>query len=229
MPGKIDLMTNEGPAAVNEAIQELQGTRPLPPYSLSPGMSRAAQDHCDACGPIGHTGHDGPDGSTMDSRISTYGEWNGGIGENICYGGSTAAEIVQQLLIDDGLSSRGHRRSMISPTYRIVGIGCGPHSGMEYMCTIDFAQEYTEGGSSAPARSHPAAHAPAHQAPARRAPAGHHADEPDTSDWPEGAVGLRTQTRTSTKGNKRVTTVTKIYTMQDGSTATEEETVTETI
>lgn len=228
VPGKIDLQTNEGPAAVQDAIRELQGTRPLPPFSISQGMSRAAQDHCDECGPIGHTGHDGPNGSTMDSRISTYGEWNGGIGENISYGCLTAADIVQQLLVDDGLSSRGHRRNILNGQFLIVGVGTGPHSDMEYMCTITFAQEYTEGSGSgsAPAKPKGGARAPA----APRAPASHaQQDDPDTSSWPEGAVGLRTQTSESTKGHQRVTKIKKIYTMEDGSTVTEEETLTETI
>jgi len=228
LPGKIDLQTNEGPAAVQDCIKELQGTRPLPLFSISQGMNRAAQDHCDECGPIGHTGHDGPNGSTMDSRISSYGEWSGGIGENISYGNTTAADIVQQLLIDDGLSSRGHRRNILNPKFLIVGIGAGAHSDMEYMCTIDFAQEYTEGTGSAPVASRcPPMRPPkgAHEPPVPSHPQG----DPDTSDWPEGAVGLRTQTSESTKGHQRITKITKIYTMEDGSTATEEETRTETI
>ena len=228
LPGKIDLQTNEGPAAVQECIKELQGTKPLPLFSMSQGLNRAAQDHCDECGPIGHTGHDGPNGSTMDSRISSYGEWNGGIGENISYGNTTAADIVQQLLIDDGLSSRGHRRNILNPKFLIVGIGAGAHSDMEYMCNIDFAQEYTEGTGSAPVASRcPPMRPPkgAHGPPVPSHPQG----DPDTSDWPEGAVGLRTQTSESTKGHQRITKITKIYTMEDGSTATEEETLTETI
>lgn len=229
VPGKIDLQTNEGPAAVQDAIRELQGTRPLPPFSISQGMNRAAQEHCDECGPIGHTGHDGPSGSTMDSRISSYGEWNGGIGENISYGCTTAADIVQQLLVDDGLSTRGHRRNILNGKFLIVGIGTGPHSDMEYMCTIDFAQEYTEGSGSAPVKSKCPPRGPPVPS-ASRAPVPHpQQGDDDTSSWPEGAVGLRTQTSQSTKGHQRVTKVKKIYTMEDGSTVTEEETHTETI
>src|ERR1700752_3235554 len=44
--------------AVDEAVHFLKKTRPLPPLTLSSGMSRAAADHC-AEQVAGQLGHDG--------------------------------------------------------------------------------------------------------------------------------------------------------------------------
>src|SRR5438270_13228348 len=58
--------------AVDEAVRFLRKARPLPPLALSPGMSRAAADHCaEQIG--GQLGHDGNDRSTPGDRISRYG------------------------------------------------------------------------------------------------------------------------------------------------------------
>src|SRR6266480_2851544 len=46
LPGHTRIRTREGTAAVDEAIRFLQSAQPLPPLSLSRGMSRAAADHC---------------------------------------------------------------------------------------------------------------------------------------------------------------------------------------
>ena len=69
------MMTNEGVAAVDEAINYLRICRPCSTLKLSIGMSRAAQDHVDDQGPKGAVGHDGSDGSASDERVSRYGSW----------------------------------------------------------------------------------------------------------------------------------------------------------
>src|SRR2546423_15610416 len=46
LPGHTRIRTKKGTAAVDEAIRFLQSAQPLPPLTLSRGMSRAAADHC---------------------------------------------------------------------------------------------------------------------------------------------------------------------------------------
>ena len=50
----------------------------------------------------------------MTERIEKYGEWNGKIGENIDFGSNEAMEIVISFLVDDGVSSRGHRMNLLN-------------------------------------------------------------------------------------------------------------------
>ena len=115
-PGmKCPLITNEGPAAVHECINVLKNTQPMKPLTLNKGMSKAAQDHCDDIGPKGVCGHTGTNGSSMGSRLEKHGQWMGQIAENISFGHDEGLHAVIQLLVDDGVSSRGHRKNMLNP------------------------------------------------------------------------------------------------------------------
>lgn len=143
-PGEITLITNEGLTAVDEAIEFLLRVKPVGVLSPSRGISRTAKDHVDDQGSSGGTSHRGNDGSRMSDRVSRYGRWSGKIGENISYGQSDARDVVIQLIVDDGVPSRGHRKNMFDPDFRVVGVACGDHSGYGAMCVTTFADEYTE-------------------------------------------------------------------------------------
>ena len=138
--------------AVDEAVRFLQKARPLPALSLSPGMCRAAADHC-AEQIDGQTGHDGSDRSSPGDRISRYGAWSVSWGENISYGQKTARGIVLTLIIDDGVRSRGHRKNIFSPKFNVAGAAFGPHARYRTVCSIDFAGGYAERAESLVARN----------------------------------------------------------------------------
>jgi len=129
--------------AVDEAVHFLKKTRPLPPLTLSSGMSRAAADHC-AEQVAGQLGHDGNDRSSPGERISRYGAWSSTWGENISYSQQTAREVVLALIIDDGVRSRGHRKNIFNPKFNYAGAAFGPHGRYRTVCTIDFAGGYAE-------------------------------------------------------------------------------------
>lgn len=138
------LQTQEGVAAVDEAIMALKQTKPAPPLKLSPGMSLAARDHVIYQGERGLTGHTGENGSTPFSRMDRYGRWQRVAAENINYGADVAAEVVRDLIVDDGVPSRSHRKVMFKPEYRVTGIACGYHKKYRTMCVIGYADGYTE-------------------------------------------------------------------------------------
>ena len=129
--------------AVDEAVRFLKKTRPLPPLSLSSGMSRAAADHC-AEQINGQLGHDGSDRSSPGDRISRYGSWMNTWGENISYSQKTARGVVLALIIDDGVRSRGHRKNIFNPKFNYAGAAFGGHARYRTVCTIDFAGGYAE-------------------------------------------------------------------------------------
>ena len=141
-PGSIPMRTQEGGAALEECIRELENARPLPRLSPSRGLSLAARDHVQDQGPTGNIGHSGSDGSSPTSRIERYGQWELSAGENISYGYSEARKIVAALLIDDGVPSRGHRKNLLNGSFHVVGIGMGPHRLYRDMCVMDFAGGY---------------------------------------------------------------------------------------
>lgn len=123
LPGsKTALVTNEGLAAVDEAINFLRAQKPLPALTLAKGMCFAARDHAKDMTLKGITGHKGSDGSIPDTRVQRYGFWDGTVGENIIYDIKTARQMVIGMIIDDGVANRGHRRNIFDTTYRVAGI-----------------------------------------------------------------------------------------------------------
>jgi uncharacterized protein YkwD len=147
LPGGTVVRTKEGRRALDDTIRFLRHARPQSPLSLSPGMSRAAADHClDQAG--GRRGHDGSDRSSPGTRISRYGDWLGGWGENIAYGKTNARDIIMALIIDDGLPARKHRKNIFNPKFNIAGAAYGPHAIYRTVCSIDFAGGYVERGRS---------------------------------------------------------------------------------
>jgi uncharacterized protein YkwD len=144
-PGQtMALTTIEGVAAVDEAIKALRAAKPLPTYTMSPGMCLAAKDHAKDLGRTGNTGHKGTDGSTVETRVTRYGTFSNGIGENIYYESSGARDAVIGWLVDDGFPSRGHRRNLLSTEYRYVGVAVGDKSKTGSMCVLTFAGAFVE-------------------------------------------------------------------------------------
>jgi uncharacterized protein YkwD len=90
------VVTNEGAAAVEEALAalEAQAENPGTVMDWEDGMWLAAFDHCADMGPTGEIGHTGTDSSTIDDRISRYGTLDSTSGENISYGSNDPLEIV---------------------------------------------------------------------------------------------------------------------------------------
>jgi uncharacterized protein YkwD len=148
LPGKTRIRTKEGTAALDEAIRFLQRAQPLPPLAISRGMSRAAADHCaDQAG--GGFGHEGRDRSHAGERISRYGTFAGGWGENVSYGKASARDVVLALIIDDGQSARKHRKNIFNPSFSVAGAAFGSHARFGTVCSIDFAGGYAERGETA--------------------------------------------------------------------------------
>ncbi len=138
-PGEIAIVTVEGAAAAKECYDFLMNAEPLDSLRPSRGLSLAAKDHAEDQGVTDEIGHTGRDGSSAFERMNRYGQWLTTAGENIDYGNNDARRIVVSLLIDDGVSSRGHRTNIFNPQFKAAGVACGPHKKYGYMCVIDLA------------------------------------------------------------------------------------------
>jgi uncharacterized protein YkwD len=148
-PGRPWLRTEEGARAVREAIAALKSRRPMPPLRWSKGLAAAAADHVRDQGPTGGLEHRGTDGSSPATRASRYGRWIVGMAENIAYGDNPAREVVIQLLVDDGVPDRGHRKNILNPDWGTEGIACGAHREYGQICVMDLAVRYEERNSGA--------------------------------------------------------------------------------
>jgi len=143
-PGRPTLRTEEGAAAVREAIAALRVRQPMQPLRWSKGLAGAAADHVKDQGPIGGLEHRGTDGSSPARRAERRGRWVTAMAENIAFGDNQARQVVIQLLVDDGVPDRGHRDNILDGRWGAEGAACGPHREYRQICVMDYAARYVE-------------------------------------------------------------------------------------
>lgn len=142
--GKMALLTEEGWGAVEDAIKFLRTAKPQPALTVSPGLCKAALAHLKEQSGSGATGHKGADRTMVEDRVKPYGTWDGAIGENLSYGDESARDRVLTWLTDDGFATRGHRKRILSPDYKVTGLSCGPHPEYGTMCVVTLAGGFSD-------------------------------------------------------------------------------------
>ena len=128
--------TQEGVKVVDETIGFLGHQSSLGSIEASALLRATAHDLVTDQSKTGATGHEGGDGSSPGDRSQRRG---GGpyVAEVITYGSIDPADVVRQLIVDDGVADRGHRGIIYSPELRFAGVSCGPHPEYRTMCVID--------------------------------------------------------------------------------------------
>ena len=140
----LEVETQEGWDAVDDAIKFLRSATPAGPLSTSPGLCLASSSHVKDQSASGATGHTGADKTLIEQRAKPFGTWQGDIGENLVYGDESARERILTWLIDDGVASRGHRKRIMSQDYKVAGISCGPHPEYGAMCVLTLAGGFSD-------------------------------------------------------------------------------------
>ena len=139
LPGdQIGQMMREGTSAVDDAIAFLDRQAPLPPLAQGQVLALAARDLAKEQGETGDSGHRSANGESPGERVKQ----RGGdifVGETISYGYDTPDAVVRQLVIDDGVPSRGHRGLIFAANNRYAGVGCGRHARDGFLCVIDYS------------------------------------------------------------------------------------------
>ena len=142
--GALEVTTQEGWSAVEDAIAFLRAAKPLAPLGMSAGLCLASLSHVKDQSGTGATGHKGNDSSFIEQRVKPFGTWQGGIGENLTYGSESGRDRLLTWLIDDGFASRGHRRRIMSADYKVAGVCCGPHPEYGTMCVLTLAGSFVD-------------------------------------------------------------------------------------
>jgi len=140
-PGKTTIITQEGAVSVQECIEELSQAASIGILTFEKGLYLAAKDHAMDLSKTGLTGHEGSDGSKLRDRVNRYGN-AGALGETISYAKNTGRSIVIQLLVDDGVPSRGHRNIIMNGSYTQVGSSVETHPRYGNLCVTDYAKGY---------------------------------------------------------------------------------------
>lgn len=137
-----DLVTVEGASALREAIDFLRQANGCPALRLEPGLSGAARELVQLQRDDGAVGHATQPGLRLEERVNRHGVWLEHLGENIEYGADNAEEAVRQMIVDDGVPARGHRRALFDCSYRVAGLACGTHPRYRSFCVVIFAGEF---------------------------------------------------------------------------------------
>lgn len=148
--------TKEGTAAVKDAIRYLDEMEPV--EALSPtlvgGLGLSAEDHIGDIGAVGTASHKGSDGAGIDNQCGRYGLWEGSIGQVIWYGRTIhVTDVVDDLIVDDGVENRGHRLAIYNEQYQVAGVAIGPHKVFGQMVVVNFAVGYAPDADKIQARN----------------------------------------------------------------------------
>ena len=158
-PGRpVAVETKEGKGAVNDALAFLAKQPPLPGFATEPvaGLALAAEDHVADIGPKGLVQHEGSDDSYFGERQKRYGTYIGAAGECLWYGKTGAwlsgRDMIDDLIVDDGVESRGHRLCIYEEKYGCAGVSVGGHDIYSNMAAIEFAAAYEDDEDKVSAR-----------------------------------------------------------------------------
>ncbi len=148
LPKTTPIVTNEGLAAVDEAISFLKTAPALPPLQASTAISLAAQDHLKDILATGLSGHRGSDSSLPPQRVQKRGVNTYNVGENISYFSQDARLVIFWMLVDDGNPKRGHRNNILSNAYKFIGLANGPSKEFGRVCVMVFADQTAPEGNN---------------------------------------------------------------------------------
>ena len=81
----------------------------------------------------------------MNQRIERYCDPKGS-GENLSFGHNDAKGILIQLIVDDGVPSRGHRLNIFNNTFNFMGCNTNMHKQYEHMCCLNYVGRFVEKG-----------------------------------------------------------------------------------
>jgi len=198
--------SQEGKDACNEALVACESAKPMDELIMSEGLNKCAQAHADDLAATGETGHTGSDGSNMGKRIDKFGKWAGKVGECIAVLGTNAMDIILQWLIDDGVKTRGDRKTIMSKDFAKFGVGFSDkHKTYKTVCVVVFAGVFGEEGVEDQAT------------PVTNEKLLQEMPE-DLKQMPDGAKGMAVTRKILIEGDKKKTVYTVKYDMEDGKT-----------
>jgi len=148
-------LTHEGVKGIQAAINFLNDQQKkggVPPVELEDGLCRAANALVVDQGTVGEVGHVGPRGSSILTRVAAQGSFKSHISEIVQYGsflGDGTAEtgpfdVVAQLIVCDGDSTRAHQGEVMSPMWKKAGADLGNHVMYLKMSCLLFTDDFTK-------------------------------------------------------------------------------------
>ncbi|MCR5454313.1 MAG: CAP domain-containing protein [Bacteroidales bacterium] len=131
----------EGAASYVSSLEtDLKEKKDLPMLMPEKSLMVAAAYHANDMSKNNFFSHSSSDGTSFSARVRSYYGGNG-IAENISAGVSTALGVVMQLLVDDGVSSLGHRVNILNKSYNAIGVKTASHQSWGSVTVQDFGDQ----------------------------------------------------------------------------------------
>ena len=127
-------------AYVSSLESDLKSTKNLPMLEPEKSLMEAAAYHANDMYQNNFFEHKSSDGTSFGARVRSYYKGNA-IAENISAGMNTAIGVVMQLLVDDGLSTLGHRKNILGAQYVAIGIKTSEHKTWRTVTVQDFGDK----------------------------------------------------------------------------------------
>jgi hypothetical protein len=118
--------------------------KPKGELTRMPGLDAAALDLATYNGETGKTGHEGRNESRMGERMDMHGKWIGKVGEILGVIPTNGLDFVLQWLIDDGVKTRGDRKTILNPEFAKFGVACAKHKVYQTVAVVTFALDYVD-------------------------------------------------------------------------------------
>ena len=130
-PDKVQIKTEEGPAAYDEAIDFLKN-KAVAVKELTPskGLNNIALDF------LKEFQRDENSNIEMEPIIYNHGDFSGDFRRLVKFGYNTPEHIVVNLVVSDGDKSRGQRNALLSDKLNRIGVAQGKHDLYGECCII---------------------------------------------------------------------------------------------
>jgi uncharacterized protein YkwD len=122
---------------VSSLLKDLRKQSSIGPLESDPYLHDQAHSFAADMGSTGSVGHSSSKLGDFGKRLKKYS--NKEIGENCDYGSNDPLDILMNLLIDEDIVGVGHRRNLLNPRYKLIGLGIEPHRTYEWNCVMDFS------------------------------------------------------------------------------------------
>ena len=125
IPGVLaGIKTEEGAAAFDEAIEFLKNASPAEEMIPSKGLFYIASDFLQL---VQKEDPNNLNNNDMESIISRHGSFIGNFSRSMEFGGSSAEQVIVNLIVSDGDKTRGQRITLLNNNLKKVGIAHGKH------------------------------------------------------------------------------------------------------
>ena len=142
--GGVLFQSQEGKDAPEECLVSLETLKPRSELTRVEGLNKACADLANFNGENGKTGHVGANDSKMGERMDAYGKWIGKCGEVVGVIPTTGLDFVLQWMIDDGVKTRGDRKTIMNKEFTKFGVACAKHTVYKTCAVVKFTRDYVE-------------------------------------------------------------------------------------